>query len=149
VMQNTIKYVAVLACGLLVLGGLSVAADDKKDDKDKTAPSGAWVRQEGQLKFDFSDKDVMKIFPHGDNTIVIVCEYSVTRGLVKAKITDFEATKEEAKEKVKEKLPVGTEFSFQWKVKDRTATISDLKGGGDNAEILKSRLEGKYEQKKK
>src|SRR5262245_51931504 len=139
-MRKAIEYVAALACGVLVLGGLSVAADDKKDDKDKPAPTGAWVQQEGQLKIDFSAKDALKIYPHGDDTIVLVCEYTAKKGLIKVKITDVEGTKDEAKEKVKEKLPVGTEFTFQWKDKDRTATISDLKGGGDNAELLKSRL---------
>ena len=148
-MRKAIECVAALACGVLVLGGLSVAADDKKDDKDKAVPSGAWVQQEGQLKIDFSGKDALKIYPHGDDTIVIVCEFTATKGLVKVKITDFEGTKQEAKEKVKEKLPAGTELEFQWKVEDRTATLSDVKGGGDNGELLRSRLEGKYDQQKK
>jgi hypothetical protein len=97
------------------------AADDKKDDKDKPAPSGAWAQQEGQLKIDFSGK---------------------------VKITDFEGTKKEAKEKVKERLPAGTEFEFPWKVQGRTATLSGVEGGGDSGELLRSRLEGKYDQKK-
>jgi hypothetical protein len=146
-MKRATECVAVLAISLL-LGGLS-AADDKKGDKDKAAPSGAWVLQEGQLKIDFTGKGAMKIYPHGDDTVVIVCEYTAAKGLVKVKITDFEGTKDEVKAKVKEKVPAGTELEFQWKVKDGTATLSDVKGGGDNGELLKSRLEGKYDQKKK
>ena len=77
--------------------------------------------------------------------IAVVCEYTVEKeGLVKAKITDFEG-KEEAKKMVKEKLPVGTEFSFKWKVKDDTAKLDDLKG--DKIEDLKSHLEGDYKKK--
>jgi hypothetical protein len=56
------------------------------------------------------------------------------------------AAKEEAKETAKEKLPVGTEFSFSWQVKDDTARLADLKG--KDVEILKSHLEGVYRQKK-
>jgi hypothetical protein len=90
---------------------------------------------------------VVKISPHGDsNVIAVICEYTVDKeGLVKAKITDFEG-KDKLKEMVKEMLPVGTEFSFKWKVKDDTAKLDDLKG--DKVEHLKSHLEGEYGQKK-
>src|SRR5262245_35633162 len=98
-MRKAIGYVVVLACGVLILGGLSAAAadDDKKKDDKPAAPSGTWVRQEGQLKIEFSGKDALKLYPHGDDTIVIVCEHSAAKGQVKVKITDFEGTKQEAK----------------------------------------------------
>jgi hypothetical protein len=144
-----LKYVAVLMCGVLALAGLGVcatltSADDKKDDKDKPALSGVWVQKGGELKIEFSGKDVMKVFPHGKDVLVILCEYTVEKGVVKAKITDFEGKNEEAKAKVKEKLPVGTEFSFEWKVKGDTARLDYQKGD----EHLKSHLEGEFEQKK-
>lgn len=144
---KTRKYVAVLACGALALAGLLASAEDKKADKDKPALSGVWVQTGGELKIEFEGKDVMKIFPHGENkVIVIICSYTIDKeGLVKAKVTDFDGT-DEAKEKVKEKVPVGLEFSFKWKVKDDTATLDDLKG--DKVDVLKSHMEGKYDQKK-
>jgi hypothetical protein len=147
-LRKTLGYVALLACGALTLAGLTASADDKKDDKDKAALSGAWVKKAGELKIDFCDKDVLKIYPHGNEVIVMVCKYTSAKdGRVKAKLTEFEG-KEEAKEKAKEKVPLGLEFSFKWKVKDDTATLGDLKGKGDTIEHLKSHLEGEYEQKK-
>lgn len=101
----------VWACGLLFFVGLSSSADDKKD---KPALSGTWAMKEGEAKIEFSDKNVMNIFPHGDNKVIqIVCEYAVEKdNLVKAKITGIEGT-DEAKNTVKELIPVGTQFSFQ------------------------------------
>jgi hypothetical protein len=161
---KTLSCGAVLACGLLVVAGLhlpgngcpgarmlghacaSAPADDKKDDKDKPALSGSWVKKEGELKIEFADKDIMKVAPHGnDEAFVVLCTYTVEKGEVKAKVTGFEG-KEEAKEMAKERLPVGSEFSFKWEVKGDTGTLDDLKG--DKAEVLKSHLEGKYDQKK-
>jgi RNA polymerase sigma factor (sigma-70 family) len=119
-------------------------ADDKKDEKP--ALSGVWDRKDGELKIDFSEKDVVKIAPHGNDVIVIVCKYTVEKdGLVKATVTGFEG-KEQAKQKLKEKLPVDTEFSFTWKAKDDAATLDDLKG--EKVEIFKSLMEGEYGKKK-
>jgi len=148
---NTLKAVAVLAGTVLALAGLSAgttaSADDQKDAKDRPALSGVWVKKAGELKIDFSDKDVLKIFPHGENAvIVILCKYTAEKdGLVKAKIAEFEG-KAEAKEKLQKLVPVGRAFSFKWKAKDDTATLDDLKG--DDVELLKSHLEGDYEPKK-
>jgi hypothetical protein len=151
---KTLKYGAALACGVLALAGLSASAGgdkDDKDDKDKPALSGVWVRKGGDkrhpLKIEFPGKDVMKIFPHGENeAIIISCKVTAGKGgLVKAKVTELEG-KEEVKEKVKEVVPVGLAFSFKWQAKDDTATLDGLKG--DKAEGLKSHLEGKYDRKK-
>ena len=111
VSSKTLKCVAVLACAVLTLAGLSASAGDKKDDKDKPALSGVWVMNGGELKIEFSDKDVMKIFPHGENkAIIVVCQYTVEKDkTVKAKSTALEG---EAKEKAEKILPVGLEFSF-------------------------------------
>ena len=131
----------------LALFSTSTAADDKKEGKDKPALSGAWLRKEGELKIEFSDKDVMKIFPHGENgPLALLFNCTVEKdGRIKAKLTEVEG-KDEVKEKVKQKLPAGLEFSFQWKVKDNSATLDDMKG--DHVDQLKSHLEGDYEQKK-
>jgi hypothetical protein len=164
-----LKYVALLACGglvlaalhlpgngcpgarLLALAGVEVgcaptSADEKKDDKDKSPLSGTWTRAGGEAKIEFADKGVLKLMPHGDKeVVVIVCSYTAGKGgLVKAKITDIEG---KAKDKVKEHLPVGLAFSFKWQVKDATATLDDVKGD-DLPEKVKEHLEGKYEQKK-
>jgi hypothetical protein len=159
---KTLSCGAVLACGVLSFAGLhlpgngcpgarcmaltslSAAAGEQKD-KGKPALSGTWVVQGGQLKIEYSDKDVMKIFPHGDNmVIVIVCQYTVDKkGLVKAKITELQG---EAKQKVEKIVPVGLEFNFTWTVKDDTAALNEVKG--EKVDVLKSHLEGKYDQKK-
>src|SRR5206468_3880423 len=106
---------------------------------------GVWVQKDGEMKIEFADKDVMKLFPHGDNeVIIIVCSYALEKDqLVKAKITDLEG---KAKEKAKELLAPGLKFSFTWQVKNDTATLADVKS--KDVELLKSHLEGKYEQKK-
>src|SRR5215831_8094646 len=126
--SKTLKHRVVLACGLLALACLAATADDKKGDKP--ALSGTWGKKDGELKVEFADKGVMKIAPHGDSAVIaIVCDYTVEKeGLVKAKVTGFEG-KEEAKKHVAEKVPVGTEFSFRWKVKKDTAKLDDLKCG--------------------
>jgi hypothetical protein len=112
------------------------------DDKGKPAVTGVWAQAEGEAQIEFVDKDVLKIFPHGDNeSVIVVCSYTIdTNALVKAKITDIDGT---AKEKVKEVVPVGTEFSFKWQVKDTSATLDDLTG-----DEIPKHLEGKYEKKK-
>lgn len=163
-----LKYVAVLACGVLALAGLhlhghgcpgarvlalagldvcttTAPAEDKKEDKDKPALSGTWVRKDGEMKIVFADKDVMKLFPHGEKEVlIVVCKYTVDKdGLVKAKVSELQG---EAKEKVKDKVPVGLEFTFTWKVKDGTAKLDDVKG--ENTDIFKSHMEGDYEPKK-
>jgi RNA polymerase sigma factor (sigma-70 family) len=117
------------------------------DDKEKPALAGTWERKEGELKLTFSDKEEVKISPHGkDDLILILGTYTVDKeGLVKVKVTGFEG-KDEAKEKVKALLPVGSAFSFTWKVKGDDAALDDVKG--DQADHLKTHLEGAYTQKK-
>jgi hypothetical protein len=146
VRTKSLRCGVVLACSVFLLARLPVWSDDK-NDKDKPALAGVWVLKGGELKIKFADKNVVKFFPHGDNdTFTVICEYSVEKeGRVKAKITNFEG-KDEAKEAARERLPVGTEFSFTWKAKDGAAKLSDVKG--DKVELLKSHLEGEYSMKK-
>jgi hypothetical protein len=140
---KALELVAVVVCGALLLAGPPVSAGDKKAEKDKPTLSGTWARAEGELKIAFADKDVLKIFPHGDKVpIAVICECKVEKGRVKAKITELEA-KEEVKKKLEEVVPVGLEFSFQWRAEDGSATLDDLKG--DKTEALKAHLEGKYD----
>ncbi len=122
----------------------SHAGDDKKDDKPKP-PTGTWKKKDGEMKIEFADKTTLKLSPHGkDDVILIVCEYTVSKdGLVKAKVTGHEGLKKEA---IAEKVPVGTEFNFKWKLIKDTATVDEVKG--EKAEALKSHLEGEFEEKK-
>src|SRR5260370_7827037 len=134
----------VLAGSVCFLASVSASADDKKD---KPALSGAWALKGGETKIEFADKNVIKIAPHGDSKVIaVICEYTVDKeGLVKAKVTDFEG-KDEAKEKVKDLLPVGTELTFKWKVKDDAAKLENLKG--KKVKALKSHMKRQYTTKK-
>jgi hypothetical protein len=125
----------------------AVRAEEGAKDKEKASLSGVWMRKDAELKLDFADKGVLKIYPHGENEVIVFsCEYSLGKdGRVQVKITGVEG-KEDAKEKVKERVPLGTEFSFRWKARGAAATLSDLKG--DKADTLKSHLEGDYAEKK-
>lgn len=141
-LQNSL--VALLAYTFLVLACRSAAAEDKKDDKP--ALSGTWVKKDGNLKVEFSDKDVMKIFPHGDKVnFAVTCKYTLDKsGLVKVELKELEGSAE-FKEKAKGHLPAGLKFSFTCKVKEGTAVLEDVKG--EDIDILKSHLEGEYEKK--
>jgi hypothetical protein len=141
---KTLPYAVALACSAILLAGSQASADDKKDSKP--ALSGDWTLKGAELRIEFCDKNVVKICPHGDDKVIaILCEYTVDKqGLVKAKVTGIEG-KDEAKKVVKDLLPVGTEFSFKWKVTDDSAKLDDVKG--DMAEHLKSHLEGEYKKK--
>jgi hypothetical protein len=144
-MRKAWKCGAALACVVLALFGRTAPADDKKDDKDKPAPAGAWVMKDGEVRVEFSGKDVLKISPHGkDELILVVCKYAVEKdGRVKATITGLEG---EAKDKVKDAIPVGLEFSFAWKATGDAAALDDVKG--DKVDPIKAHLEGKYVPKK-
>jgi hypothetical protein len=132
----------VLACAVLFLTGPFGLADDK----DKPALSGAWAKKGEEMRIEFGDKSVLKLFPHGEKAgIVVVCKYSLDKdGVVKAKITELEA-KEDFKEKLSQLVPVGLEFSFKCKVKDNAATLEDVTG--EKTDTLKTHLEGEYEKK--
>jgi hypothetical protein len=140
-----VKYTGALACAILALASLSASVDNERG-QEKPALAGVWTKTGGEVKIEFGDEDVMKIFPHGNNEIVIVvCSYTVAKdALVKAKITALQG-KESAK--AKESLAIGLQFSFKWRVKGGTATLDDV--NGDNLPpAVKAHLEGKYDQKK-
>lgn len=140
-MLRKIFCVLSLACAVLALAGLSATAGGKRDSPTL---AGVWMQTGGEVKMEFADKDVLRIFPHGDSdVIVVICKYTVDKkGRVKATIAELDG---KLKDKAKDVLPVGLEFSFQWQVKDDTATLDDMKG--EKVERLKSHLEGKYDKK--
>jgi hypothetical protein len=145
---EAVKRACALACAVLLLGALSASAGDQKVEKTKPL-SGVWVVDGGELKLEFSGKDALKIFPHGENkVIVIICQYKIAKDKrIEAKITDFDGG-EEFKQKVMELLPIGLEFNFRWTVKGDMATLADVKGAKDKIDVLKSRLEAPYVEKK-
>jgi len=135
----------LLQLGIGHAGGDPIADMDQKED-DKPALAGVWVKKEGELKLDFSEKDILLISPHGENKVVVIrCETKGDKdGVVRAKIADIEG-KDEAVRMIKEKLPIGTEFSFKWTVTKESATLEDLKG--EKIEIFKMHLEGEFGKK--
>jgi hypothetical protein len=141
--RKTLRYGVVLACGVLALAGLSAWAGEQKGDKGTSAPSGYWVKKDGELKINFADKETLKLVPHGDEGILVVrCTYTLAKGKIKAKISGLEG---KAKEKVEKLLPIGTAFSFTWTAKGDTATIDNVTGA--DADQLRTHLEGAYEKK--
>jgi hypothetical protein len=143
-LRRMLRIGAPLALVAMVLAGMSASAGDQKKDKGKAVPAGVWAQQGGEAKIEFGDKNVMKIFPHGDNdAIIVVCSCTVEKKtLVKARITEIDG---KAKDKVKDVLPIGLEFRFTWQVDGDVATFGEIKG--ENVERLKSHLEGKYDKK--
>ncbi|HMF12976.1 MAG TPA: hypothetical protein VKE94_11745 [Gemmataceae bacterium] len=132
---------------LLSLTSTLASAGDKKDDKSVLV--GTWSKKDAELKIVFADKDVLKLFLHGENAnrlIVVVCDCKADKDrLVKARVTGFEG-KEEIRKAVAEKLPVGREFSFKWTTKGDTAKLEDL-NGEKIPEIFKNHMEGDFEKK--
>jgi hypothetical protein len=129
---------------LLAWSGLAActATDNtEQDSKNAVSLKGAWVLQGAEAKIEFAEKDVMKIYPHGESdVIVVVCKYTADKkGAVKATITELQG---KGKEKAQALVPVGLEFSFTWGVKDNIATLAEVTG--TNTDALKSHLEGKY-----
>jgi len=136
--KSLIRY-AVLFSGLFAVMGVA------EEKKEKPAIAGNWTKKEGQVKIEFTGKDTMKIFPHGDKAdFTILCGYTLKDGVVKAKITELEGNAE-LKEKAKNRIPPGMEFSFHWKVTADTASLENIEG--KDSEILKSHLEGEYSKK--
>jgi hypothetical protein len=129
---------AALACGLLLSAGAGAGGDKK------AIPAGVWMLAGGEGKLEFADKDILKIYPHGDpDVITIVCTYKVGKKMrVSAKITQLDG---KFADKAKDVIPVGLEFNFTWQAKDDAATLGDMKG--EKIERIKSHLEGKYEKK--
>jgi hypothetical protein len=137
IMRKSLTGTAALASTVvLLLGSLHASADDKA----QKAPAGTWAKKGGEMKIEFA-KDVVRIIPHGSkDVIVVVCKCTFEKGAVKAKITDFEGAQ---KDKVKDVIPAGLEFTFKWKEKDGSAALEEVKSS-ENVDILKSHLEGEY-----
>lgn len=129
-----------LLAGVLTLLAPWVRAEDKKQP---ALPPGVWGLQGGEMKLEFAEKNVLKLYPHGSAAIVsVVCAYTVKDGQVKAKITELDGS---ARDKVQQVLPLGTEFEFRWKATGDAATLDEVKGA--KVDLLKGHMEGKYEKK--
>jgi RNA polymerase sigma factor (sigma-70 family) len=136
--------------------GDSTPAAAAADDKDAPALSGVWLQKDAggnpwEVKLEFAAKKMLKISPFNkDDEVLILCEYTVDKdGLVKAKITEYQGSSENAKMKLMFAMPIGSEFSFKWKVKDDVATLDELKGEGDSkVEKLRQHIEGEYAKQK-
>ena len=126
---------------ILALAWLTVAA------ADQPGPSGIWERKMGDhgLSIEFGPKDTMKFMAaHADHGVIITCTFSATKeGVVKGKIVEVE----EHGINIKDKLPIGMEFSFTWEVKGDTATLSNMKCD-QGQEIMHNHLEGTFSRKK-
>src|SRR5947209_19180363 len=59
--------------------------------EDKTL-TGTWTRKEGELRLEFSDRDVLSISPHGkDEFVLIRCKYTADpSGIGKSKVTELQ-----------------------------------------------------------
>lgn len=139
--------VGLVVLGLSALCVLNLAATaNSPEEKGKPALTGAWQRQGSELKLEFGDEAVLRVYPHGDKALIgLVCKYTVEKdGTLKVKVTDYEG-KDEFKEKVKTKVPVGQEFGLKWTAKDGKATLEILKG--ENTDLLKGHMDGEYEEK--
>lgn len=136
--------VACALVGVLVLGPAG-SADDKKDDKEKSKPSGTWVREsEGfEVKFAFAKPEEMTItVMTGGNGAVVKAKYAVEKdGTIKGTVTDVEE-----KGEFPAKPQKGFEFSFKFKVDGKKAKLTDFTA--ENAENAKPIIEGEYDQKK-
>ncbi len=132
---------AALAVVVLHHGHLPRAAGD-----DKKAPAGTWAKKGADVKLEFPEKEILKVYPHGDkDAFAVICSYTLGKdGLVKAKVKDYEGSAE-IKEQAKNVIPVGLEFEFTWTVKDGAGKLDDVKG--DKTEPIKNHLEGDYEKK--
>jgi hypothetical protein len=141
--RRTFLSRAALACAGLALPGWT-AAKDPKEDKDKAALDGVWTKKEGEVTIEFIDEKVLTVAPHGKAEVLLIrCKYTVDKkGRVQVRITELEG---DAKEKAKDAIPVGTEFSFRWSARDDAATLDGVKG--EKVEAFKSHLEGKYDKK--
>jgi hypothetical protein len=136
-----LAIVAVLATAVVAWAGTRLQGEE-----GKPALKGTWQKKDAEMQLEFGGKNVMKIFPHGQNIdIAIVCKATIDKkGLVNATISEFEG-KEEIVKQIKELVSAGLEFTFKWQMNDGKATLSDV--SGKKSESLKAHLEGEYELK--
>jgi hypothetical protein len=125
---------------LLASSGTSTA-QDKKDPKQKPP---VWTREAEGIELTLEvGKDTLTLSAfRGDDGVTITCKTTTDKdGTIKATVTEVVE-----KGSFPAKPPKGFEFSFKWKVKDDTGTLSDLMGDGlDGARGV---LEGEYTKKK-
>lgn len=133
----------LLGYAALILAGSRVQADDKSD---KPTLSGSWGKKDSEPTLEFTREGGLTIYPHGDNNAIkIECSYALSKeGLVKAKVKDIDAP-EKVIEQVKNVMPIGLEFEFNWKADGDKATLEGMEG--KDVDHIKARLEGEYAKK--
>jgi hypothetical protein len=133
----------LLGYAALVLAGSRARADDKSG---KPTLSGSWGKKDSEPALEFTPEGVMTIYPHGDtNAIRIECSYTLSKeGLIKATVKGIDAP-EKVIEQIKQFVPIGLEFEFEWKADGDKATVEGMKG--KEVDHIKARLEGEYAKK--
>jgi hypothetical protein len=123
---------------LFAIAGLAMADDKKKE------PTGAYTRKAGDLdlKIEFKKDHVMVFHVNmGSSGCVLTSKYAADKdGTYNCEVTDFEK-----KGDFNEEIPKGFKFSFKLAVKDKSVTLSDLKGDNIQEEQRKA-VEGDYER---
>jgi hypothetical protein len=133
----------LLGYAALVLVGSRVQADDKSD---KPTLSGSWGKKDSEPTLEFTREGGLTIYPHGDTiAIKIECSYTLSKeGVVKAKVKGIDAP-EKVVEQVKNVVPIGLEFEFNWKADGEKAALEGMEG--KDVDHIKDRLEGEYAKK--
>ena len=75
-LRNCSVFRVALAGAAVALLGMSLhsvaSAGNKKGGKGKSAPSGVWTLKGGDAKLAFAEKDILKIYPHGQSDIIVI-----------------------------------------------------------------------------
>ena len=135
----------VLAVGLVA--GLASSGPPSRavgDDKKAEGPTGTWVKKGIDVKLEFPEKEVLKVYLHGDG--VAHCDLLLHAREGRAREGEDQGLRREGRDQgSKTALPVGLEFQFTWTVKDGAGKLDDVKV--EKTEPIKNHLEGDYEKK--
>jgi hypothetical protein len=142
-----LRLAAATLTAVVLVSALS-AEDKDKADKKETKHLGTWTRtvDESKVTFDFKKDKMTAKIKTGQGTIDVEATYEVTKdGVIKGKITKVE------KKGVDGGPDEGDTFSFKFKIKGDTFTVSELKDNDDKAVEgeAKALVEGDYKKVKK
>jgi hypothetical protein len=137
-----LRYAAATLAAVVIVSAL--AAEDKKDNK----PVGVWTKEveETKLKIEFKKDKLIFSMKNNQGTISVEATYKVDKdGLLKGKVAKVE------KKGIDGGPDEGDTFSFKFKVKGDTFTLSELKDkdGKDADDGVKQLIEGDYKKQKK
>jgi hypothetical protein len=141
------RHLAATLTAVVLVSALPADDKDKKDKKDNK-PIGIWTREvdEAKVKFEFKKDKLIFHLKNSQGTIDVEATYEVTKeGLLKGKITKVE------KKGIDGGPDEGDTFSFKFKVKGDTFTLSELKDKDDKQVEgePKTLIEGDYKKLKK